>query len=73
MLWSALPGASRHHWGTDFDVYDKAKIESTGKKLELIPEEYEDNGPCALLSQWLFNNAEKFGFYFPIQNNTLVV
>lgn len=21
--WSAIPGASRHHWGSDFDVYDK--------------------------------------------------
>ncbi|MEE8192443.1 MAG: M15 family metallopeptidase, partial [Gemmatimonadales bacterium] len=22
LRWSALPGASRHHWGTDLDVYD---------------------------------------------------
>ena len=22
LWWSALPGASRHHWGTDFDVMD---------------------------------------------------
>ena len=20
--WSALPGGSRHHWGSDFDIYD---------------------------------------------------
>jgi hypothetical protein len=20
--WSALPGTSRHHWGTDLDIYD---------------------------------------------------
>ena len=23
LRWSALPGASRHHWGTDLDIYDK--------------------------------------------------
>ncbi|MCZ8486094.1 D-alanyl-D-alanine carboxypeptidase family protein [Vibrio lentus] len=21
LRWSALPGASRHHWGCDFDVF----------------------------------------------------
>ena len=26
LLWSALPGASRHHWGTDFDVFDRAAV-----------------------------------------------
>ena len=25
LTWSALPGASRHHWGTDLDVYDKTR------------------------------------------------
>ena len=24
LLWSALPGASRHHWGTDLDLVDRA-------------------------------------------------
>ncbi|MDN5681542.1 MAG: M15 family metallopeptidase, partial [Ewingella sp.] len=22
LRWSALPGASRHHWGSDLDIYD---------------------------------------------------
>ena len=26
LRWSALPGASRHHWGTDFDIYDAAAM-----------------------------------------------
>ena len=26
MRWSALPGASRHHWGSDIDVYDAAAV-----------------------------------------------
>ena len=25
LLWSALPGASRHHWGTDVDLVDRAR------------------------------------------------
>lgn len=25
LTWSAIPGASRHHWGTDFDIFDAAK------------------------------------------------
>ena len=25
LWWSALPGASRHHWGTDIDVMDAAR------------------------------------------------
>lgn len=26
LVWSALPGASRHHWGTDIDVYDRVAL-----------------------------------------------
>src|SRR5687767_1631830 len=26
LCWSALPGASRHHWGTDIDVIDVAAM-----------------------------------------------
>ncbi len=26
LVWSALPGASRHHWGTDCDVIDAAAL-----------------------------------------------
>ena len=26
LRFSALPGTSRHHWGTDLDVYDAAVI-----------------------------------------------
>ncbi len=65
MLWSALPGASRHHWGTDFDVYDKVSVENNGHKLQLIPEEYSGNGPCANMCAWIQQYAQDFGFYFP--------
>jgi LAS superfamily LD-carboxypeptidase LdcB len=68
MLWSALPGASRHHWGTDFDVYDRASVHAQKHKLALIPSEYENGGPCEKLSKWIIQYASQFGFYLPYAN-----
>ena len=65
LLWSALPGTSRHHWGTDVDLYDANAIAL--KQLALVSVEYQDNGPCAPLHAWLVNHAHEFGFYFPFQ------
>ena len=65
MLWSALPGASRHHWGTDFDIYDKAEVARRHHDFKLIPEEYINNGPCALLNDWIEEHANAFDFYLP--------
>jgi len=65
MLWSALPGASRHHWGTDFDVFDKTRVEQCSEPFMLVPSEYEGNGPCADMNQWVQKNAKDFGFSFP--------
>ena len=65
LTWSALPGASRHHWGTDLDVYDSDAIEASGSRLQLVSAEYADNGPCFALNCWLGENAEKFGFSRP--------
>lgn len=67
LTWSALPGASRHHWGTDFDVYDPIGIANSGQALQLVSEEYQDDGPCATLAAWLSEHAEDFGFYRPYQ------
>lgn len=65
LLWSALPGTSRHHWGTDVDLFDANQIDQN--KLQLIPSEYESGGPCSNLYQWLLIHASSFGFYFPFQ------
>lgn len=65
LAFSALPGASRHHWGTDLDVYDKAAVAAANHKLALIAQEYQDNGPCAVMAGWLTRNARIFGFEFP--------
>jgi len=62
--WSALPGASRHHWGTEIDVIDGAATEPGGR-VELLPDEYAPGGRYARLEAWLAANAERFGFYRP--------
>ncbi|MCL1089729.1 M15 family metallopeptidase [Shewanella profunda] len=71
LLWSALPGASRHHWGTDIDVFDASQIDA--KALRLIEVEYIEGGPCAKLHSWLKDNAHDFGFYFPFQRGQSAV
>ncbi len=63
LTWSALPGASRHHWGTDLDVFDKAAIEASGSPLQLLDSEYTPGGPCNALYQFLLDKAREFGFY----------
>ncbi len=65
LLWSALPGTSRHHWGTDIDLFDAACISPSD--LQLISAEYEANGPCHQMHLWLEANAGDFGFYRPFQ------
>ncbi|MEO6080953.1 MAG: M15 family metallopeptidase [Steroidobacteraceae bacterium] len=62
--WSALPGASRHHWGTDLDVVDAAAIPE-GYRPQLVREEFAPGGLFAALDQWLATHAVQFGFYRP--------
>ncbi len=64
LTWSALPGASRHHWGTDLDVYDKKSVEQHQHDFQLVCSEY-DNGPCTQLNNWLNQHATQFGFSRP--------
>jgi LAS superfamily LD-carboxypeptidase LdcB len=64
LLWSALPGASRHHWGTDVDLIDARAIEPD-YKVRLTPEEFAADGPFARLTAWLDQQAPRFGFFRP--------
>ena len=66
LLWSALPGASRHHWGTDVDLID-ARATPPGYRVQLTPEEFARGGPFAPLSEWLEANAARFGFFRPFR------
>lgn len=64
LRWSAIPGGSRHHWGTDFDIYDRTRMEP-GYQVQLIPSEYQDGGPFARANLWLSENMEQFDFFRP--------
>jgi LAS superfamily LD-carboxypeptidase LdcB len=66
LLWSALPGASRHHWGTDIDLIDRGAI-PPGYRIKLTPEEFTPPGPFAPLAGWLETNAARFGFFRPFR------
>ncbi len=64
--WSAIPGCSRHHWGTDIDIYDGNM--QTAESVQLVPSETIDNGPSAKLHEWLDAKIESkaaYGFYRP--------
>ncbi len=67
LRWSALPGASRHHWGTDLDVYDAAATPE-GYEIELIPDEVKAGGMFGPLHEWLderITTEGAFGFFRP--------
>ncbi|WP_134055290.1 M15 family metallopeptidase [Rheinheimera aquimaris] len=66
LLYSALPGASRHHWGTEVDIYDAAAVPDDYKP-RLLPEEYSETGPFWDMQQWLQKHAAGFGFFQPYQ------
>ena len=64
LTFSALPGASRHHWGTDIDIFD-ANVMPNNYQLQLSPEEYGPSGLFKNLSNWLQDNISHFGFHQP--------
>jgi LAS superfamily LD-carboxypeptidase LdcB len=64
LIWSALPGASRHHWGTEIDVVDRAATPD-GYEIQLLPAEYEAGAIYGPFNAWLNDNIELFGFFRP--------
>lgn len=60
LRWSALPGASRHHWGTDVDVYDAAGM-PPGYRLRLTPGEAAPGGVFHALHRWLDEHLDGAG------------
>ncbi|KXF81240.1 M15 family metallopeptidase [Enterovibrio coralii] len=67
LRWSALPGGSRHHWGTDMDVY-AANLLPKDTQLLLEPWEYL-SGHQTPFYQWLEKNMAQFGFYLPYRED----
>lgn len=49
LLYSSMPGSSRHHWGTDVD-------------LNNLENEYFERGEGEKIYSWLTNHASEFGF-----------
>lgn len=52
MRWSAMPGTSRHHWGTDIDI-------------NALNNAYFESGDGLKVFNWLQKNASKFGYCRP--------
>jgi len=64
--WSALPGASRHHWGTDLDLVDRRALHA-GYTVRLAPDEFLPDGPFGAMHAWLEANAARYGFFRPFR------
>lgn len=62
--WSALPGASRHQWGTEIDVVDGGAM-PPGYKPRLLLEEVREGGLFAALHRWLDEHMHAHGFFRP--------
>ena len=71
LRYSALPGTSRHHWGTDLDVYDAAALGDPAQ-LRLEPGEVAPGAIFDPLHCWLDERmaaGESHGFYRPYQRD----
>lgn len=64
LVWSALPGASRHHWGSDCDLIDRAALPSQAP-IELLSADFAADGRYCALNSWLAMHAADFGFFRP--------
>jgi LAS superfamily LD-carboxypeptidase LdcB len=72
LRWSALPGMSRHHWGTDIDIYDSNSLPSNDYKVQLTPEEVNPTGIFGKLHLFLdelIKDQKSFNFYRPYKDD----
>lgn len=65
MAWSAIPGASRHHWGTEIDIYDK----SVKPRDQLALTINECNEDFSKLYVWIDENLNRFKFHRPYKED----
>lgn len=64
LRWSALPGASRHHWGTEIDVFDRNSLPKD-YQVQLIPKEAAPGGIFSRFNDWLNTTIGREGFFRP--------
>lgn len=69
LYFSAAPGLSRHHWGTDIDVYDPSAIPPEGG-FDLTNACYR-SGCQRRLGAWLGDALAKRGFFRPYARDGL--
>ena len=63
--YSTVPGTSRHHWGTDIDIYELR----TEKLNSILNEEnYNKGGVYEKLKTWMDVHSEKYGFHLVYTN-----
>jgi len=58
--YTAIPGSSRHHWGTEIDVVDGTVKTS---QYPLNTKHYHGNGMYKSFREWMDDNAHKYGFF----------
>ncbi|MBL0691617.1 MAG: M15 family metallopeptidase [SAR324 cluster bacterium] len=59
LQYTALPGTSRHHWGTEIDLVDG----DLNLDDPLLTKNYINGGPFYQMYDWLLDRAEQFNFY----------
>lgn len=74
LRWSAFPGLSRHHWGTDLDVFDEKALKSYQEEfpdyqIQLVPSEYESGGPFEELGAFLKEELARSEFFRPYEQD----
>lgn len=65
--WSGLPGATRRHWGTEIDVWDRNAL-PPGQRTQLLPHEVAPGGVYERLHAWLDLHIEAYGFFRPYRS-----
>ena len=58
--YTAIPGSSRHHWGTEIDVVD-GSIKTS--RYPLNTKNFHGYGIYKSFREWMDENAHKFGYY----------
>ena len=67
ILYSTIPGTSRHHWGTDIDIIDANAQQPAGDVLNEA--HYHGDGVFCKLKDWMDLRAAEFGFYLTYTAN----
>ena len=71
LRWSAIPGASRHHWGTDIDIYETTCLPE-GYSISLTNKEVCLGGILFDFHEWLgelIDSNKSFNFIRPYKQD----